>query len=152
MNLIAQLTEEHHDYVLKLTALAETIEGIRVNGRGDLFIETLDGLLKALTTELDAHAQREEDYLFPKLVERAPESPIPVMLEEHETIRAASQGFDQYYRMWKEGEDEAFNIWARHATNLRGTFSTHMQKENLIVFPLAKRVLTPDEIERLLPD
>lgn len=62
MNLIGKLTQEHQDYVLQLTALAETIKGIRINGRRDISIETMDRLLKALTTELDAHAQREEDF------------------------------------------------------------------------------------------
>lgn len=45
MDFIAQLTQEHQDYVWKLTRLAEVIEGVRVNGRGDYFIETWDQLL-----------------------------------------------------------------------------------------------------------
>lgn len=69
MDLIARLTEEHQDYVIKLSTLAETIEGIRINGRGDYFIETLDGLLVPLTSQLDDHARREEDFFFPHLRE-----------------------------------------------------------------------------------
>lgn len=33
------------DLIAQLTRLAEVIEGVRVNGRGDYFIETWDQLL-----------------------------------------------------------------------------------------------------------
>ncbi|MCY0863860.1 MAG: hemerythrin domain-containing protein [Sulfobacillus sp.] len=150
MDLIARLTEEHQDYVIKLSTLAETVERIRINGRGDYFVETLDGLLVPLTTELDDHARREEDFLFPRILERAPDSPIPVMLEDHEAIREASQGFASGYLLWRDGDDDAFDRWATFAETLRGTFSAHMQKENLILFPLARRVLSAAEIARLV--
>jgi len=152
MDLISRLTREHQDYVIKLSTLAETIEGIRINGRGDYFIETLDGLLVPLTSQLDDHARREEDFLFPRILERAPDSPIPVMLEDHEAIRQASQGFADGYLLWRDGDDEVFDRWASFAETLRGTFSAHMQKENLILFPLARRVLSTDEIARLVED
>ncbi len=149
MDLISQLRQEHQDYVFKLSTLAEVIEGIRINGRGDYFIETVDGLLGAFTTELDEHARREEEFLFPRIVERVPDSPIPVMLEEHERIRQESGEFGRWYVQWRAGEDNTFEQWANAAIALRGAFSTHMQKENLIVFPLAKRILTPDELAHL---
>nr|WP_207711703.1 hemerythrin domain-containing protein [Sulfobacillus harzensis] len=143
------MTQEHQDYVLKLSRLAEVIEGIRVNGRGDYFIETLDELLKPLTVDLDDHARREEDFLFPRLLERAPDSPVPVMIAEHVEIRDRSAAFGQWYPAWREGDDSAYQRWADAALDLRGKFSAHMQKENLILFPLARRVLTAEEIQQL---
>lgn len=89
---------------------------------------------------------------FSRILERAPDSPIPVMLEDHEAIREASQGFARGYLLWRDGDDDAFNRWVTFAETLRGTFSAHMQKENLILFPLARRVLSADEIARLVPD
>lgn len=150
MDLIAQLTQEHQDYVLQLSALAEVIEGIRVNGRGDYFIDALDNLLKPLTVELDDHARREEAFLFPRLLERVPNSPVPVMIEEHVEIREKSAAFGRWYPLWREGDESAYQHWAAAALDLRGKFSTHMQKENLILFPLARRVLTADEIRQLM--
>ncbi len=149
MDLIERLTAEHQDYVFKLTTLAETIEGIRVNGRGGYFIETLDGLLLPLTTELDDHARREEEFLFPRLVDRVPDSPVPVMLTEHQAIREKSEIFGRWYPAWRDGDDSLFAVWSDAALDLRGLFSAHMQKENLILFPMARRVLTPDEIKTL---
>lgn len=146
MDIIAQLTAEHQDYVFKLSALVELIEGIRVNGRSDYFIAALDALVSPLTTELDDHAQREEEYVFPRLLERVPDSPVPVMLAEHQAIRGYSAQFDHWYRKWREGADDAYDQWTQPALELRGAFSTHMQKENLILFPLARRVLTAAEI------
>lgn len=150
VDLIAQLTAEHQDYVFKLSALVEVIEGIRVNGRGDYFIAALDALIGPLTTELDDHAHREEEFLFPRLLERAPDSPVAVMLEEHQTIRGYSAQFEHWYRKWREGADDTYDRWTRPALELRGAFSTHMQKENLILFPLARRVLTPEDISHLM--
>lgn len=150
MDLIAQLTQEHQDYVLKLTTLAEVIEGIRINGRGDYYIQELDELLKPLTVDLDDHARREEDFLFPRLLVRAPQSPVPVMVAEHAEIRKHSAAFGQWYLTWREGDDSAYQRWADAALDLRGKFSTHMQKENVILFPLARRVLTVEEIQQLM--
>lgn len=150
MDFIAKLTAEHQDYAAKLSALAEVIEGIRVNGRGDYFTSRLDGLLIVFTVDLDNHARREEDLLFSRLVQLVPESPIPVMLTEHQTIRAHSAAFERGYREWRSGQDTAFEAWAKSALDLRGTFSAHMQKENLILFPMARRVLQPEELVKWL--
>lgn len=150
MDFIAQLTREHQGYILKLSTLAEVIEGIRINGRGAYFMDTLDELLTPLTVDLDDHARREEDFLFPRLLERAPASPVPVMIAEHVKIREKSAAFGQWYPAWREGDDSAYPRWAEAALALRGKFSVHMQKENLILFPLARRVLTVEEIQRLM--
>ena len=154
VDLITQLSQEHQDYVINLSVLAEVIEGIRVNGRGDYFIATLDHLLESLTIDLDDHARREEDFLFPKLLERAPDGPISVMLEEHQVIRALSAQFGRWYPVWRDGVEEAFGDWLEPAETLRGKFSAHMQKENLILFPLARRILTVGEVRQLtmIPD
>ncbi len=149
MILMDQLIVEHQDYVEKLQTLAEVIQGLRVNGRGNYFMETLEGLLPVFTTDLDRHAGREEDFLFPRIVERVNDSLVPVMLTEHEAIRQASRDFEKGYRLWHQGDDAAFEGWVNAAAALRGSFVTHMQKENLILFPLARRILTPDEQARL---
>ena len=150
MDLIARLIREHEDYVLKLNSLADTLEGISVNGRGEYFAETLDGLLRPLTTELDDHAAREEEFLFPRLLERAPDAQVPVMLEEHQTIRALSADYGRWYPLWRRGDDAAFQPLAETALDLRGKFSAHMQKENLIVFPMARRIFTAEELAHLV--
>lgn len=134
MDLIEQLKAEHFDYVVRLSTLSETIEGIRINGRGDYFIDMLDGLLVSLTTELEDHAQREEEWLFPPLQQQVPDSPIDLMLEEHQAIRQKSRQFGRWYRIWRDGDDSALVQWVEPALDLRGKFVVHMQKENLLLF------------------
>ena len=150
MDLVTQLLQEHKDYVAKLTTLAEAVEGIRANGRDASYIETVNSLFAPFTTELDQHAAREEDFLFPRILERAPDSIVPTMIEDHEKLRKISAIFGQWYPIWREGEDSAYQNWADSALELRGVFSAHMQKENIIVFPLARRILTPEEIAQLV--
>ncbi len=146
MDLIEQLQSEHQEYVRELAELAEIVEGIRVNGRGGYFIVSLDALVEPLTTQLNAHASREEAWVFPRLVERAPGSPVALMLEEHGAIRAHSARLARWYPAWRAGADEAYPKWAEAALELRGLLSAHMQKENLILFPLARRVMTAAEL------
>lgn len=71
------------------------------------------------------------------------------MREEHAAIWRASSEFATFCRLWRAGEDAALPAWAEPAALLRGTFSVHMQKENLIRFPMLRRVLTAEEISRL---
>ncbi len=124
VDLIAQLIQEHQNYVFKLSTLVEVIEG-----RGDYFIDAIDQLLKPLTVALDDHARREEDFLFPRLLERAPESPVPVMIGEHAGIRDKSATFGRSHPLWREGDESAYLHWAAAALDLCGKFSTHMEKK-----------------------
>ena len=151
MDLVAQLIAEHQEFVHFLTRLAETVDAVLANGRGDYFIATVDSLLLPLTKELDSHALREEKFLFPRMIKRGDASQIILqMVEEHEAIRTESTGFERYYDEWKAGDDQALPLWTTHAVALRGKFSTHMQKENLIVFPMARRIFTAEELAHLV--
>lgn len=102
--------------------------------------------------DLDVHARREEDFWFPRLAQRVPESPVPVMIAEHADIRNRSAAFARWYPLWREGGESAYPHWVEAALDLRGKFSADMQKENLILLPLALRVPTPEEIRQLMED
>lgn len=115
MDFLARLIDEHQDCVLQLMKLAEAIEGIRINGRGEYFMETVDDLWKPLTLDLDDHAAREEEFLFPRLAQRVPESPVPVMLAEHAEIRDRSAVFGQWYPLWRAGDESAYPQWSAAA-------------------------------------
>ncbi|MHB1955781.1 MAG: hemerythrin domain-containing protein [Sulfobacillus sp.] len=150
MDLIAQLIAEHQEFVHLLTHLAETVDAVKANGRGNYFVATLDSLMLPLTKELDDHALREEKFLFPRIVERGDTTQVILqMVEEHGAIRGESAAFERHYGEWKAGDDQALPLWTAHAIELRGKFSAHMQKENLIVFPMARRILTADELAHL---
>lgn len=66
-----------------------------------------------------------------------------------ETIRGQRAEFGRWYRVWREGDDEAYRKWVNPALELRDTFSVHMPKDNRRVFSLARRVLTAAEIKQL---
>lgn len=72
MDLISRLTAEHRDYVLMLSSLSAVSGGIGgnwINGRGDYFSSTRDGVFEPFTVDL------------------APDSLVPVMLAEQRVIR-----------------------------------------------------------------
>ncbi len=128
-----------------MVRLAEIIEGIRVNAT--ISSRRWNDLVKPLTVDLDDHARREEEFLFPRLAQRVPDSPVPVMIAEHAEIRDRSAAFRRWYPLWREGDESVCKAWAEAVSDSRGKFSTHMQKETLILFPLAKRVFTAPEIQ-----
>lgn len=132
---------------MRHSPLSETIEGICNNGRGDCLIDTLDGLLASLTTEPEDHAQREEEWLFPPLQQQLPDSPIDLKLEVRQAIREKSHRFGRWYRVWWDGDDSALQPWVEPALDLRGKIVVHMQKENLILFPIVRRVLTVAQLQ-----
>lgn len=134
MDLISWLTAEHQDYVLMLSNPSPVIGGIGgnwINGRRDYFSSTLDGVFEPFTVDL------------------APDNPVPVMLAEQRVIRGLSAQFGYWYLVLRLGHDATYEKWAQPDINPRSKFSTHMQKENLLPFPMACRVLTAEEIRRM---
>lgn len=147
MDLFGRLSRDHENFVHYLTELNDVIEAIRHNGRGDLFVEEMDRLVPLLTDDIAVHSKLEEVVLFPKVRNRLPDDgPIPVLLEEHRAITAFYEKMRDSYGLWRDGQDLHFSQWAEAGQSLRGTFSVHMQKENLIFFPLARRVLTLEDL------
>ncbi len=74
------------------------------------------------------------------------------MLTDREAIRRFSAAPGQGYMVWGEGDANAYTARTEFATRLRGTFSPHRQGENLILFPLARRLVSTDEIRPWLQD
>jgi hemerythrin-like domain-containing protein len=150
LDVIERLLDEHADFMDALERLNTLIEGVETNGRGDYFEEEARSLLPRLTDEVEVHSRQEEEYLFPLLAQHLDGGgPLPTMIAEHEGIREAFQRFRTGLTAWLAGEDAACRDWVTAGRDLRGRFSLHMQKENLVLFPMARRLLSPAELEVL---
>jgi DUF438 domain-containing protein len=90
------------------------------------------------------HNQKEEQVLFPLMVERGiPESgPIRVMLMEHEAERELLQQMFAQATTVAQATAEARAEYRRKGIEYLGIRAEHIWKENDVLYPMGRRVLT----------
>jgi hemerythrin-like domain-containing protein len=100
----------------------------------------------------DCHHAKEEQHLFPKMVERGVEQeqgPIGVMLHEHELGRGFVRQIDETVGPAAQGYAQAFEELKGALRSYITLLRQHIDKENKMLFPLADSVLTADDQEQL---
>ena len=101
------------------------------------------------------HHHKEEQLLFPKLVERGVPNqggPIGVMLGEHESGRAEIRAMDEAIRRYQVGDRGALADLASAARRYTALLRQHIAKEDQVLFRMADQVLSPDEQAQLVTD
>lgn len=109
--------------------------------------------------ELDSHLVQEERHLFPVLERYIGREggPVGVMLLEHEELRRRTGAYDRALGAWRAAADlragaadgaerPAALALAAAARGLSALLSEHAHKEDVILFPLALRCLTDEEL------
>jgi hemerythrin-like domain-containing protein len=122
--------ESEHDAVLDAVALIRSA----VEERDDV---ALKGALAAgadeLGTPLTVHSETEDNDLFPQLAAMIGEGLVNVFVEEHVRIRELR---DQVYERIGQGEADF-----EGCAELCDLLSSHMERENQVLFPAARGVL-----------
>ena len=143
---IADLMNEHE----AILSAIQTLENMVANMKPPASVETGDvkdfiGFLKEFSDK--CHHGKEEGLLFPALVGAGvPDKggPIGVMLADHTEGR----------KLIRDMEDSiTTNVdWvklARAAGEYSHLLRNHIQKENMVLFPMAEKVLTGSQLETL---
>ena len=162
---IDRLLEEHRTIMARVEDLRRAVTVLGRRGEAALpeVFPALEALGVMMNTELAAHARREDEALFPALeaVFGASGGPTRVMREEHRAIHGQAERFRTTLRELNEVEHPAIvEAGARlrtltaasgSASDLRATGATilelldlHFAKEEDILFPMAREVLTPE--------
>jgi hemerythrin-like domain-containing protein len=143
MNQATQtLRHEHEAISLGLKILARMEQ--RVNAEQITDIEDLSTMTDFLKTFADTcHHGKEEGILFPALKEMYPaqtQGPIQGMLGEHTQGR-------QYLADMQAALQPTLKINAFHeaASAYAQLLRAHIEKENTILFPMAERLLSPEQ-------
>ncbi|MCK5688580.1 DUF438 domain-containing protein [Myxococcota bacterium] len=99
------------------------------------------------------HNHKEEDHLFPLIEERGvPRNggPLAVMLAEHEQSRQIMEKFGPLATDYADGKLEDFpelkKLYFEYTELLKG----HYWKENDILYPMAERVMSPEDGQKVL--
>jgi hemerythrin-like domain-containing protein len=117
--------------------------------RAGLFIDATD-FIKGFAD--GCHHKKEEGVLFPSMIAYGlPEEggPIAVMLAEHEQGRVYSRQLRRAAESLGVGDATAKSEVIKNARSYAGLLRQHIMKEDNILFPMAERVLPPDEQERV---
>jgi iron-sulfur cluster repair protein YtfE (RIC family) len=164
---IDRLLEEHRGIMRQVEELRRGLRALRERGDGALpeVRPLLQGTMRMLEGELLAHARREEEALFPALerVFGAEGTPTAVMRQEHRDIHAQADRFRATLRQLNEVEHPAIVAGSARlaavpgglpaaelaaiASDLVRLLDDHFAKEEEILFPMAREILAPEDLE-----
>jgi hemerythrin-like domain-containing protein len=152
MTTATQTLRHEHDAILRMLDAAEETAR-QLTAGAQVAPGVLEGLLEFLKLFADqCHHGKEEDVLFPKLVEKGlPRNmgPIGVMLLEHDQGRALVQQMSDATAAYKAAHPGAAERWAEAARAYAGLLREHIAKENSVLFVMAERMLSAEEQQQL---
>ena len=142
--------QEHVMALDHLKKLGEALRGLQEGRKLAEVRETLEGFAGFLEHALKSHFRQEEEALFPVLGRAIGTrgGPIAVMLLEHKEIEASHADFSA--ELQKEESD--LNKLIRAGSSIISVLTPHIQKEDSILFPMARQHLSADqlaEVDRL---
>jgi PAS domain S-box-containing protein len=137
------LVEEHEllrGFAADLKGLAQEMKekGANSEGQGKLR-ELIHHLLEA-----ESHYKREENVLFPYLERHGITEPPAIMWQEHDKLRGMKKELARLVEAGAASEGFAAHL-AEKAAALEEMLSSHIYKENNILFPAALTVITEEE-------
>jgi hemerythrin-like domain-containing protein len=134
MNTIQVLGQQHQDVLAELAAVSARLD--RHDGACDL-----SGFVAYLEGDVLHHFAVEEQALFPILARYLGQGqgPLAVMNAEHISIRELLRNLGAAVRSNDAGGQRTY------ATELIALLEAHIAKEDQVLFPMASRLLSPEE-------
>jgi hemerythrin-like domain-containing protein len=145
------LSQEHRAIENKMDELERQVRG---TAAGEPFPRRFfDEALDFFRNFADGcHHAKEENLLFPRMKERGvPErgGPIGVMLAEHDQGRAYLKAVRENLDAAEQGSGDARERVFANAAGYIALLRQHIQKEDNILFRMARMVLQPDDVAEL---
>ncbi len=144
-DLIAHILTTYHEPLKEeLPRLLQmSVRVLKVHGNKDPeTLSELNSVLLALKNELEQHMEKEEQILFPMILEgqgAMADGPISVMEHEHESAGAALERLNELTKGY-EVPEHACNTWRalwHGLAALEESLHQHIHLENNILFPRA---------------
>ena len=143
MKATSELMKEHEGITLMLNIMSKVSENIQKNKA--LNSEHMEKIIEFLKIFADkCHHGKEENLLFPALERNGMPregGPIGVMLYEHTVGRSYIKNMSDAFSKFKEGDSKALIQIADEMKKYINLLTSHIHKENNILFPMADRVL-----------
>jgi len=152
---IAVLMEEHQVFLRRLAEVRDGLRRLSPAARGRIGVPaSMATFADFLAKDVDGfHGRKEEEGLFPVLVRHVGSEggPVGVMLEEHEVLRHHQKTIATNVPRL-EADPDAESAWAAVtvATDAVDQLLVfHIEKEDHVLFPMAREVLTPTEMSEV---
>ena len=147
--LCDSLVQEHDIIERVLDALEKEARTVAAGAAVDrTFFATAISFVRQFADGL--HHQKEEQILFPALCDAGiPKDggPVGVMLYEHDEGRGHIRAMDSSLDAASSGDDSARRQLVQESLAFVELLRAHIQKENMILFPMAERALDPRQQE-----
>ena len=148
-----EMLEAEHRVIQKVVA-AMAVLAERLDGGEDLDVPQLENVVEFLRTFADrCHHGKEETVLFPALIRRGVPShgcPIGGLTMEHQKGRVMVGELADAIRGYAAGEPPARDNLVKSLRALVALYPSHIWKEDYLLFPLAGKVLTPEDQQDLM--
>ena len=151
MKLIETLKSEHDQMLLMLDVL-ERMSEMLASGES-VPLEHLRDVLKILQTFADkCHHGKEENYLYPAMVESGvPDKggPLSIMLSEHGRGRRFVEEMKSLLDLCEKGDTVSLMLLATPFLQYSDLLQSHIWKENNLLFPMAEEEVPADKLSAL---
>ena len=152
MNAIDELFVEHEAVRLTLRILKKIGQRIDETGRISA-TEHVEQLFEFFSTFVDkCHHGKEEELLFPALEQvgiSREGGPVGVMLKEHQQGRDLVAKLKNELFLYKSGDKDAALNFKKHADAYIALLDFHIEKENNVLFPMARKHLPVKKLVEL---
>ncbi len=149
-NPLVVFIQEHSRLLLLLKKLNATAQSIEKEGVKTKSVKTIIAVIKVLEEEISYHNVMEEEALFPVL-EQYVEGPTELLIDEHKLMKKKFLNLKKTIAQTQLPNASKL-ISQKLAINIRETvqvFVNHIHKENYILFPLLKRFLSKEELDKV---
>jgi len=147
---LEMLIAEHQKDLELLDGIEKELESIQANGfTAEAFKHVADSL-RQVGKEIHRHCDMEERHLFPLLEKHLFESPNIIRYERREMWHTFNRLMD-FVKDVEDGKIHGTTIreFIQMTKNVVLCFRSHNQKEETILFPMVKRLLTIREYKEL---
>ncbi|MBI1823398.1 MAG: hemerythrin domain-containing protein [Nitrospirae bacterium] len=147
MDVLQHLSEDHKKIVQKINKLPAALLKARQN------LDILLSLSNEIEQDLSLHEKIEDLLFFPALSEKVGEQALQPLIKEHAESKKARELFMAAISELKEqGEPyppDKIKEMSNHGYKLMRILSTHLTREDQLLFPQAKTLLQPETLEYL---
>lgn len=149
---IQYLMEQHEEGIRQLDILGKEAKYIMDNGFKEDSFQELQNATRFIDEEIRNHNKKEEEILFPELERFLPQGgPTTVMREEHQELWNTLDRLTSAIRVLKNNskDEKAIKDMYNSAVHIVGLLNQHIDKENHILFPMARRFLGNEGLKRV---
>lgn len=149
MDRATQNLENDHQNILKLIEAMEAMT--KISEPNISHLEEVVALIKQFADGL--HHAKEETLLFPLMAEKGfsmQQGPVAVMLMDHDQGRAFVKGMAENIQMYKNGVSDSLPLIYENMLGYAELLTSHIAKENNILFHMADNVFSLDNQRSLL--